>query len=96
MISEASRTQIDDLASRNHCLMVTRTLLSIWQQDNPEKLKELDRNNQLIPLIKDLMPALDVAADLKAEAANQWMADHEILQMAELPLHVPTSESLTS
>lgn len=83
---------ISKIASANRCLPVTVTLLRIWQEDNPEKLKLLEADGQLIPLMEDLMPALDVAQDLRAEASNQWMADHEILQMAELPLHVPTSE----
>ena len=41
------------------------------------------------------MPQLDQAQDLRAEAANSNLATFEILQIAELPLHVPTKNTST-
>jgi hypothetical protein len=72
---------------------VTRTLLEIWQADNPKLLTKLDRENKLLPLLMRLEPNLDQAQDLRAEATNRHLATFEILQMVEIPLHLPRETS---
>jgi hypothetical protein len=82
-----------DWAAKHRMAPVTRTLLEIWQADDPALLRKLDRENRLFPLIKRLEANLDQAQDLRAEATNRALPTFEILQMAEVPLTIPRETS---
>lgn len=66
----------------------SRTLLEIWSADKPAKMKAADQANSLLPLLTSYAPALNLAAELRGE--NPHLAEHEILELAGLPLRFPS------
>ena len=72
---------------------LTRTVLEIWEADDPNRMREMYEENLLLPLLLKLELNLDLAQDLRAEASNTRLATIEILQMAGVPLLLPTSTS---
>jgi hypothetical protein len=73
----------------NHTLppIESRTLLEIWAEDKPEKVKKADQANSLLSLLTSYAPALNKAAELRGQ--NGHLAEYEILELAGLPLRFP-------
>jgi len=86
-LTEAAYEEIMTWGEKKSFSRVLRTLLEIWQADNPKRMKELSHKNQLLPMLKKLEYNLDQAADLRAMDAAP--ATFEILQQAEVPLRLP-------
>ncbi len=91
-ISNKDYDQIMTWAEKKTMSMVTRSLLEIWQADNPAALKQMAAAGKLMVHLRALEENLDMAQDLRADYQNQNLATFEILQMAGVPLHVPTFE----
>lgn len=65
----------------------SRLLLEIWSEDKPIAMKNADEANSLLPLLTSYAPMLNKAPDL--EAQNPHLAEHEILELAGVPLKFP-------
>lgn len=88
-ISQPTYARLETLwRNRTVPAQASRTLLEIWSADKPAKVKEADQKGSLLPLLTSYAPALNKVPELAAE--NPHLAEHEVLEMAGLPLRFPS------
>ena len=62
------------------------TLLQIWTQRSPKRLRELAQAGDLLPILDGFSLGLEVARDTRLNNSHLTMV--ECLQVAELPLAI--------
>lgn len=74
------------LGSRHRCVRLTHVMLGMWCEGNPKLIRKLESTGELMKLLEDLMPDLNRATTERIESSNSHLSDHEILEIAGLPL----------
>ena len=77
---------IANCAADFYCTPMAMTLVAIWCEGNPKLVMRLETEKQLLPFLIGFVPDLDRAQELRVAPSNSHLADHEILELAGLPL----------
>lgn len=82
---------ITTLGVQNDCLLMLMKGVQIWQDGNPKAVRELEKRGELLPVLRNLVPNLQMAQDMKDQSNERvpTLPDYEYLEMGGFPMHPP-------
>lgn len=80
------RQQLEAVRKSDLPQRATMTLLSVWTDGSPGKLKQLAQRKELMPRLRELRANLEDAADVMGSTGN--VTEAEALQMAGIQLRL--------